>query len=180
MMTDTMKNLLKAAGLGAVLVLALQAFGQGAVQEVQTGDELFVTAVAQADAYEINSSQLALEHASSEEVRRFAELMVEHHTMTTEQLMELATQAGMAPVATVSPMHQLMIDYLAGLDGSEFDNAYVMQQFVVHQAAVTIFEIGARGTENEGVRAFASENLPVIQEHLQTVQELMQQLGITQ
>ena len=181
-----MKRLHAVVSLVVVVGLFLSVVGQEAqqqtqseTQQAQTPDELFLTAAAQGDIYEINSSQLAVERATSNEIRDFAQRMIDDHTTTTEQLTSLAEQMGITPLTTASAMHLFMIDYLSGLQDEAFDRAYLRQQLLVHQAAVNLFEMATETAQDEAVRNFATETLPILQEHLQAAQELAQQLGVT-
>lgn len=154
--------------LGLTVVAAL---GVAAAQET---DALFATAAAQSDLYEIGSSELALERATSEEVRTFAQDMIDDHTATTAQLTPIAEELGVTPPTETTAAAQLDIAYLETLEGAAFDAAYLAGQRVSHEGAVAAFEIASETAQNEALRAFVTENLPVIQEHLTMVQEMTQ------
>ena len=59
--------------------------------------DAYVRMAAASDLFEIQSSQLALTRAQSPAVREFAQMLVQHHTATTEQLTAAATAAGSPP-----------------------------------------------------------------------------------
>jgi putative membrane protein len=161
----------KLVGLVAVLLIGLAVLAQD--QGEMQPDVLFATTAAQGDIYEIASSQLALERAESQEVRDFAQRMIDEHSQTTEQLSAIAQELGMTLPTEASAMHEFMLAHLASLQGAEFETAYLQQQVIVHQAAVNAFEAAAAGAvQNEELQAFASENLQAIQEHLQMAQQL--------
>lgn len=155
----------KVLGLVGASVFGLVAFAQET-------DTLFPVAAAQSDLYEITSSELALERAASEAVRTYAQTMINHHTMTTEQLTPIAEELGLTPPTETTAAAQLDIAYLETLEGAAFDTAYMEQQQVSHEAAVAAFEIASETAQNEDLRAFATENLPIIEEHLTMVQEM--------
>jgi putative membrane protein len=138
-------------------------------------DTLFVMTAAQGDLYEITSSQLALEQAESQEVKDFAQMMIDDHTATTEQLTAIAGELGVTPPTEPNPMQQFMLVYLQGLQGADFDTAYMRQQVVSHAAAVEAFTTAASGgAQNESLVAFANENLPTIEQHLTMAQGMAQ------
>lgn len=138
----------------------------GWVAFAQETDALFATAAAQSDLYEITSSELALERASSEEVRAFAQRMIDDHTATTEQLTPVAEALGVTPPTETTAAAQLDLAYLGTLEGEAFDTAYMEQQRLSHEAAVAAFEIAAETAQDEALRAFVTKNLPVIQAHM--------------
>ncbi len=156
----------KILGLVVASTFALVAFAQET-------DTLFATAAAQGDIYEITSSELALERAASEEVRTFAQDMIADHTATTEQLTPIAEELGVTPPTETTAAAQLDIAYLETLEGAAFDTAYMEGQLVSHESAVAAFEIASKTAQNEALRAFATENLPIIREHLEMVQGMM-------
>ena len=77
------------------------------------------------------------------------------------------------PPTETTAAAQLDIAYLGTLEGAAFDAAYMEQQQVSHEAAVAAFEIASETAQNEDLRAFATENLPIIQEHLTMVQQML-------
>lgn len=126
-----MKHLAKVVGLTALLALTLGAFAQ----EAQAVDELFVSAAMKGNLYEIQSSELALESASSEDVRSYAQMMVEDHTRLGEAVAQVASELGVTPPTEPGAAQQLMLAHLSGLEGAAFDQAYLMQQVMSHQGA---------------------------------------------
>ena len=160
-----MKIVRKVLGLVAVATLG--------VASAQETDTLFAAAAAQSDLYEIGSSELALGRAASEEVRTYAQTMIDHHTMTTEQLTPIAEELGVTPPGETTAAAQLDIAYLETLEGAAFDTAYMEQQRVSHEAAVAAFEIASETAQNADLKAFATENLPIIEEHLTMVEGML-------
>src|SRR5690625_6545808 len=65
-----------------------------AQQETLSVDEAVILTGLQGDAYEILSSELALERSGSDSVQQFAQLMIDDHTQTSERLQELAGNLG--------------------------------------------------------------------------------------
>ena len=89
----------------------------------------FVTKAAASDLYEIQSSQLALQKAQNTDVRQFAQMMIDHHTQTTQQVTAAAQADGLTPpVPQLEPHQAQMIAELQPLSGAAFDGAYVRQQ----------------------------------------------------
>lgn len=67
-----------------------------------------------------------------------------------------------------------MLNYLATLSGSEFDVAYLQQQIVAHEEAVGLFTIASALVQDQELKAFTTETLPVLQSHLEMAQEDVQ------
>jgi putative membrane protein len=147
-----------------------QATGQMASMD---GDSLFIMTAAQGDLFEITSSQLALEQAESQEVKDFAQQMIDAHTATTEQLTPIASELGVTPPTELNPMQQFAITHLQTLQGAEFDSFYLRHQVTAHAAAVDAFTSATTGAvQNQALVDFANQNLPIIQEHLTMAQAM--------
>jgi putative membrane protein len=168
-----MRNVRRILGLTALLALVVTALGQEAQGDAQAADRLFITTAAQGDIYEIGSSRLAMQRAESQEVKDFAQRMIDDHTKTTQQLTPIAEELGVTPPSETTAMNQLMLAHLETLEGSAFETAYLEQQVLAHEAAVSAFTIASDAVQNQALKTFVSQNLPVLQEHLQMAQELM-------
>jgi len=57
-----------------------------------------------------------------------------------------------------------------------FDDAYIENQINAHEETIELFE-RASHSDNDAIRAFAREKLPILREHLQMANELEEQLG---
>jgi putative membrane protein len=57
----------------------------------------YVAKAAASDLFEIQSSQIALQKAQNPNVRQFAQMLITHHTGTTQTLTAAARAAGLTP-----------------------------------------------------------------------------------
>ena len=115
---------------------------------------------------EIRTSRLALERASSEEVRAFARQMVEDHTTATEQLQQVAGAVDDAGVPQeLDDQHRQKIADLEAAPAEAFDDAYMALQIDAHQKAVDLFAIYAETGEGE-IAGFATVTLAKLRAHL--------------
>jgi putative membrane protein len=126
----------------------------------------------QSDAFEISSSQLALQRSRNPAVRSFARQMVQDHTMTSQAL---GVPAGSA--VALDARHASMLNQLAPLGGRAFDAAYGQMQVMAHQEAVGMFAAYAQGGVDPAMRAFAQQVLPSLQMHLTMAQRLTGRRG---
>jgi putative membrane protein len=174
--------------LGVILVLGMASAqdGSGTTQDTSSpaattqpattgmdADSLFVMTAAQGDLFEVTSSQLALERAESQEVKDFAQRMIDEHTATTEQLTPIASELGVTPPTELNPMQQFMVAHLQTLQGADFESAYMRHQVTAHAAAVDVYTTATMGAvQNQALVDFADQTLPVIQEHLTMAQDM--------
>lgn len=127
------------------------------------------------DLYEIESSRLAQQKAGSGAVRQFGQMMIEHHTMTTQQLDQASRAAGMTPPPpALEPRQRKMIDALRGLTGAQFDAAYLRQQRMAHQEALALHSAYAENGDNPALRKVAAAAVPIVQRHIDLLARLPQ------
>lgn len=133
----------------------------------------FVARAAASDLYEIQSSRLALQKSRNEEVRRFAQMMIDHHTKTTQQVSAAAKDAGVAmPPAKLEPAQAEMIATLQPLSGGSFDREYLTQQRTAHEQALALHSGYADRGDKPPLRNAASAAKPIVQRHLTKLQSI--------
>lgn len=139
--------------------------------EISAEDQEFLTKAIQAGVAEVRLSELALEKAQNEDVRAFAERMVQDHTAANQRLLGLAERAGETRPMEMDQKHQAMLQQLSQLSGEQFDRQYMQGQVQDHQAAVALFSTEANQPTGP-VDALAGELLPALQQHLEMAQEI--------
>jgi len=134
----------------------------------------YVEMAAASDRFELQSSQLAQSRAQSPAIREFAQMMIEHHTQTTEKLRAAAKDAGMVRThdwMLPPPMLKLM-EELEQASGAEFDRLYMRQQVRSHEAALALHRHYARNGDTPLLRAAATAALPIVEQHLARARQL--------
>ena len=134
--------------------------------------DAYVQMAAASDLFEIQSSQLAVSRAQNPEVRAFAQMLIEHHTMTTQQLTAAATAAGTPPNPMLMPMQAEMISQLQGANGAEFDRLYLRQQVPAHEMALALHSNYAGNGDTPTLRTVAAAAVPIVRQHLERARAL--------
>lgn len=125
------------------------------------------------DLYELESSRLALETTSDAGLRRFAQMMVEHHTGTMRAAEAAAREAGLSPPPPMLDAPKAaMIEALRQYDGVERDRLYLSQQMTAHKEALGLQKTYADNGDTPELRTAARNALPIIQRHLAEVERL--------
>ncbi|MDX1933761.1 MAG: DUF4142 domain-containing protein [Capsulimonadales bacterium] len=132
----------------------------------------FINKAAIGGMFEVRSSQLALKKSRRQDIRQFAQMMVNAHTQVNGQLKQIARTKGVTVPANLDRSHQRMYNQLARLNGAAFDNAYLKAQHMAHVAAVDVFSNGSVAPRDSDLKSFAGKVLPDIREHLTMVQNL--------
>lgn len=134
--------------------------------EVTKQDSKFMMQAASSDMMEIATGNMALQKSQNADVRKFAQMMVDDHTKTSEQLKSIAATKNVTLPAEMDSKHKAMADKLSGLSGDKFDMEYMKMQVKAHEAAVKLFQTESNKGTDADVKGFAAANLPALQMHL--------------
>jgi putative membrane protein len=135
-------------------------------------DKKFVKDAAIGGMAEVELAKVAVQKASDDNVKQFAQKMIDDHTKANDQLKEVATKNSIQVPDSLDSKHQSKIDKLSKLSGEQFDKAYVKDQLKDHETVVKKFQDEAQYGTDPNVKAFASSTLPTLEEHLNTVKSL--------
>lgn len=127
----------------------------------------YIAKAADADMLEIETSKIALTRASSAEVKKFAQMMVDAHTKSTADLKAALAASGLAitPPAMLPDDMKKKVDDLNAVDMAGFDRAYMDMQVDAHQSALDLHTRYAQDGDNAQLKAAAAAIAPVVQEH---------------
>lgn len=168
---ETMPNQPEVIDKGQEVVAAVG--GQLGAVTANTADA-YVMNAALSDRFEIESSQLALQKATSPEVKAYAQRMIKEHTATTAQLKEAlaAAKLNIPLPQAFDERRQGLIDNLKAASATEFDTMYLDQQTASHSEALTLQKSYMDDGENPQLKALAAKLAPMIEMHLNDAKKL--------
>jgi len=140
---------------------------------LSSSDRQFITEAAQGGLAEVQLGQLASQRGTSDAVKQFGQHMVQDHTQVNNQLKQLATQKGVKLPTTIGSNNQQVKQRLSKLSGANFDRQYLKQMLQDHQKDISAFQNEAQQGQDADVKAFATQALPTLQEHLQQVSSIV-------
>ena len=176
--------------LALVLPLAAQTFCAASLQAQElkpmpAGDAApmmiidratFVPVVAGANAFEVQSSTLARDHALNKDIKVVAEMIIADHTKAGEKLKVTLEGKGVPlPETQLAPKHRKMIEQLQAAKGNDFDTLYLDMQAEAHMEAVALFRTYAGSGDDQALVGFAKETLPNLETHLAHVKMLIEE-----
>ncbi len=127
---------------------------------------------AQSSTAEIQLGKLAAHKGTDPAVKALGQQMVDDHTRAADQLRALARERKMTLPSLGSARDQAAYDKLKGLQGADFDAAYLAQMLKAHEMAIKQFQTEADKGKDPIIRNFASQTLPVLQSHLEKIKDL--------
>ena len=135
-------------------------------------DPVFLLNAASSNLLEIQAGQLAVQQANNADVRKFGQMMVDHHTTATQQLKAVATPLGVTMPQAMMPVHQAMADRLLNKSGKGFDETYMDLMETAHKMDIAMFEVKSKKAATPSVQAFATKTLPMLRAHHTLADEL--------
>jgi len=149
----------------ALLALGLLVPGAKADTAVAAADKDFILAAAQGGMTEVKLGELAAQKGLRDDVKAFGQMMVKDHTAINDDLKALAAQKGVTLPDSLDAKHQGMVDKMAALTGSEFDDAYVAAMIKGHKKDAKAFKAEAAATTDADIKTFLDNSIPVVEAH---------------
>ena len=157
----------------------------------QLSDEMFVRRATLGNMFEVQSSRLASRKAQNENVRNFAERLIDDHQAAQNELKGAAGDISFPK--QLGERQSRRMDRLRQTSNDRFDWRFIGTQIRAHRSAIAMFEAFAgakRNAANQGDAAakngetdrhqalvqWAQETLPTLREHLQTARQIRQDL----
>ena len=146
--------------------------------QVSRGDRKFMQEAAESGMHEMQAAKLASTKASDPEVKKFAQMLVEQHTKSSEELAQLAKTKGVELPATAPRAKRREVESLGKKQGAEFDREFVKEVGVeAHEKDIRKFQEASKDVKDPELKAYVIKTLPVLQEHLAQAKQLPQAGG---
>jgi putative membrane protein len=140
-------------------------------------DQAFITKAAGGGTAEVELGRMGIEKASSEEVKKFAQRMVDDHSKANDELKVLAQSKNVTLPETPDPHVKAMQDKLSRMSGASFDRAFMQAMVADHKKAVNDFRLASRSAKDPEIKAWAAKTLPTLEEHLKLAQSTTTAVG---
>lgn len=144
-----------------------------AASKVSKADLELMEDITHANLAEIQTGKLALEKSSNEQVRKFAQQMIDDHTKAHQELQKLASPKGVTLPTDTDPQHKVIATALKALSGDTFDRQYMSQVGVAdHKRTHELLEKTQQTATDPELKAYAKKTMPVVHQHLTTAQQI--------
>lgn len=121
---------------------------------------------------EVEMGRLAASKATSPDVKKFGQMMVEDHSKANEELKALAAKKNVTLPTDLDQDHKSTMEELRGKSGADFDSDYVEEMVDDHEEDVAAFEKQAQSATDPDVKAWAAKTLPVLKKHLEAIKSI--------
>jgi putative membrane protein len=165
---------LAAAAVAALLATPLLAQTGAAPQKLSSGAQSFVTKAANGNMFEVETSKVAVDKATRDDVKSFAQKMIADHGKANSELQTVANKIGAKIPMKMDAGHQAKADRLNRASAAQFDQAYINAQAAAHQEAISLLGRYAKSGTNPDLKTFASNTLPIVEGHARELSALDQ------
>ena len=142
-------------------------------------DKMFVSKALQGGIAEVQLGQLTLQKSDNQQVKEFAQRMVDDHTKLGEQMKPVAQKLGVAVPDQPSKKDRQLIAKMQALSGSAYDQAYIKDMVKDHKQDLSEFQTEASSGQDQMVKDAATQGSKVIAGHLQMAQQLAKDQNVT-
>ncbi|HEY9340873.1 MAG TPA: DUF4142 domain-containing protein [Hanamia sp.] len=147
-----------------------------AVATLDEGSKKFIEDAGKGGMMEVNLGNVAMNSATSQQVKDFGKMMVDDHTKLNNELKDLAGKKNVQLPAAVSEDQQKEMDNLSKKTGNDFDKAYVKLMIDDHKKDINDFKKASKNVTDNDLKNFAVNALPVLQKHLDAIQAIQKKM----
>lgn len=142
-------------------------------QKLEGKDKDFVHDGLKANHMEIQMGQLAQQRGQSDQVKQYAQRLIQDHQKARQQLQQIAQSRGVE-IKLEDPQERAkeVSEKLADASGAEFDKKFMEDQVKHHEKDIKKFEEFAREAKDPQLKQFATQALPILRQHLEWAQQI--------
>jgi len=146
--------------------------GMNAPGQPSVMDKMFVRKALQGGMAEVQLGQLTLQKSNNDQVKQFAQRMIDDHTKLGEQMKPVAQQLGISEPNGISKKDRAAMAKLQTLSGPAYDEAYIKDMIKDHKQDLSDFQTEASSGQDPTVKDAANQGSKVIAQHLQMIQQI--------
>lgn len=140
--------------------------------KLSSGDEKILKDIAQANINEIEAAKLAQSKSQNDQVKSFAQQMIDDHTKGLNDTQQIAQQKGVTLPTEPDAKHKAMAKKMEAMSGAAFDKAYMTQAGVSdHKAVHSKLKADIKKAKDPDVKALAEKLEPIVAQHLKSAEQ---------
>jgi putative membrane protein len=127
---------------------------------------------------EVQLGKIALQKASNEKVKEFAQRMVDDHSRVSDELSAIAAKESIALPNDLDAKHKAVVDRFSTMSaGSDFDRAYITDMVRDHRADIAAFEKEQDKGRDHDLTSWVGSTLPTLRDHLRMAEGAQRVVG---
>jgi putative membrane protein len=141
-------------------------------------DSHFIRETTQHNQLEIKIGQLAARKSDNDQVKKFANEIVQDHTQLGQQLQKFSTKQELGAGSKLDHSEQAKYDKLEKASGTEFNHEFAKCMIKGHAKGISHFEKAAQSATDPALRSFAQQALPKLRQHMQMARDVAKAVGL--
>lgn len=155
-----------------LIAIGVIAYAIGISGAAAVNDQEFVRKAASGGKMEVRLGEIAMQQASSNEVKNFAQRIINDHNLANQQLTALSERNNLEVPQDLDRQENNTVKELSSKKGRDFDQAYMDSMIQDHRKDLELFQKMAKEGKNPELKNFAQQNIPVLQKHLQLAEQV--------
>jgi predicted outer membrane protein len=137
------------------------------------GDQQILAGMAQANIAEIEAGKMAQSKSQNDQVKSFAQQMIDDHTKALSDVQSLAQSKGVTLPTEPDAKHKALAAKLDKMSGDTFDKTYMSQAGLAdHKKVHAMLTKDAKRAKDPDVQALAAKMAPVVEQHLKAAEQM--------
>jgi putative membrane protein len=142
-------------------------------KSLSRADQEVLRDIAQSNLAEIEAAKLALSQSKNDQVKSFAQKMIDDHTQAQKDVEQLAQAKGVTLPTEPDSKHKAAAKKLSSLEGDKFDKQYMSQGGLSdHRETHRLLERAQSRASDPDVKALVAKIEPVVNQHLTMAQDV--------
>jgi putative membrane protein len=139
--------------------------------KVSSGDQKMMRDIAYSNLSEVAAGKLALERSQSDDVKSFAQKMIDDHTKAQQELQTLAESKGVKLPTEPDAKHKALAKVMSGLKGDAFDKRYLKQGGLNdHENTHKLLQRVQSRANDSDLKAYAAKTITAVDQLLSLAQ----------
>ncbi len=158
---------------GSTATTGTTASGGATSGTLSRADRKIIMDLAQANMSEIETGRLAQSKSQNEQVKNYAQQMIDDHTKALSEVQQLAQARNITVPTQLDRTNKAKLNRLGGLNGEAFDRAYMARAAVAdHKKTHDMLQQAQSRAKDAEVKALVARTLPIVDQHLTSGQQL--------
>jgi putative membrane protein len=178
-----LKKQLAVAAMASVIAFGSNSFAQDKSSGAAPTDPQIAGVVQTANQIDIDAAKLALKKTKNDQVKQFAQQMIDDHTKLMGSVNDLAKKLNVKPAPSdisksLKSGAAAENKKLQGLSGSAFDKEYIDHEVAYHQQVIDAAgKVLIPNAKNADLKSALEGAAPLLQGHLDHAKQIQSSLG---
>ena len=141
--------------------------------KMSKADSKAIMDMAMVNMAEVEMGKLAQSKSQNQEVKTFAQQMIDDHTKGLAEVQSVAQAKGITLPTELDTKHKAMATRLSKLEGDKFDREYMkVGGTASHKEALALLNKNEKSAKDADVKGLATKMKPTVEQHLKAAQQM--------